>query len=140
MEEMTCDVLRSTSCRYFNLSGGTLTYGSKEGCVDAPLPPTGKKQTPFCQRSRSFLYHASETSGDSRTLIAIPYVIICSIFSIHYASALTSQQREWAALCQPPRSQLQRGGRWGAGGCQTPAGLQLDDCAGCPSSLHVTVR
>jgi len=44
MEEMNCDVLRSTSCRYFNLSGGTLTYGSKEGCVDAPLPPPGKKQ------------------------------------------------------------------------------------------------
>lgn len=115
MKEMNCDVLGSTSCRYFNPSScwQHINIWKQGGLSRLTATSSWKKQRLFSKRSWSSLYHPSETSGDSRTLVTIPYVIICSIFSNYYVSALTSLQRELALLCQPPRLLLPKG--WAAG-------------------------
>lgn len=91
-----CWEIRHTDILILLHAGSTLPYGSKEGCRDAPPPPAEKNA--FSPKDFPFLQHPSETSGDGRTLVALPCVIRCSIFNNYYASALTSLQREWALL------------------------------------------
>lgn len=99
-----CWEVRHADILILLLAGSILIYGSKEGWLHSPLPPAEKSNAFSPKDPQSFLYHPSETSGDSRTLVTIPYVILCSIFSHYYASVLTSLRRELAPLCQAPRA------------------------------------
>lgn len=140
---MNCDVLGSTSCRYFNPSScwQHINIWKQRGLAPLTATSSWKRQRLFSRRSQSFLYHLSETSGDSRTLVTIPYVIRCSIFSNYYVSALTSLQRELALLCQPLACCSLRGGRWSSWGLQRWcwAAIRLL-CTGSPSSFCLDNR
>lgn len=98
MKEINCDVLGSTSHGYFNPPScwQHITIWKQGGLSRRTATSSWKK----CLFSRRFPLSPppSETSGDGRTLVALPCVIRCSIFSNYYASALTSLQRELTLL------------------------------------------
>lgn len=125
MKEINCDMLGSTSRRYFNPPScwQHITIW-KQGGLSRRTATSSWKKCLFSKRS-PFLHHPSETSGDGRTLVAIPYVITCSIFSNYYASALTSLRCELALL----RHLLAGCSRGVGGGVLGAAELQLHDSA-----------
>lgn len=127
MKEINCDVLGSTSHRYFNPPScwQHITIWKQGGLSRRTATSSWKK----CLFSKwcPFLHHLSETCGDGRTLVALPCVIRCSIFSNYYASALTSLGCELTLLCH-----LLAGCSWGwavGGGVLGAAELQLHDSA-----------
>lgn len=116
MKEINCDVLGSTSHRYFNPPScwQHITIWKQGGL--SRRTATSSWKNAFSPKAFPFLHHPNETSGDGRTLVALPCVIRCSIFSNYYASALTSLGREFALLCHLLAG-CSRGGCWGLLSC-----------------------
>lgn len=126
MKEINCDVLGSTSHRYFNPPScwQHITIW-KQGGLSRRAATSSWKKMPFLQKDFPLFYHPSETSGDGKTLVTLLCVIRCSIFNNYYASALTSLRRELALL----RHRLAGCSRGVGGGMLGAAELQLHDSA-----------